>query len=170
MVLTTSGIASNGRCLLDSIKNAVESNVLMGNRKGPTLVDLDDGARNHVVRGNLLGWGYIKFKGANFLAHQNVIVAYQSAQQMCLFVAQLHQRHGNFVYHGNQCFSEPSLNVHKYGWGSGARDSCKPPQLTVFNNRAFGVKLCFGSCASPITGWFRRSLDWNSTYTTSGTP
>ena len=99
-----------------SIKNVVESNVIIGNWNGPKNVDLDDGARDHIVRHNLLYRGHIKFKGSDHEAYENFIVAVEGSQNSCLVIVESHKVFPSYAFYRNKCFAYPAKRFLLYSW------------------------------------------------------
>jgi hypothetical protein len=138
-----------------SAPNIVEGNFIIGNSNGPKLVDLDDGSRDHIVHNNVLAYGYVKFKGGNHSADQNVVVAYVPSQVGCCMILQTHNKHANYKWSNNTCFAPQlrgKINKVPYDW-NGVVGYCTKDMFFTSHNHFFGTGNAFDGVCGTLNTW-----------------
>ena len=155
--------------------NVVERNFFIGTEGGPKVVDMDDGARDHVVFHNVISYGFPKFKGATGNMFNNTVIAYLPSQLSCVYVATSHARtfaSTGFVWRDNKCFAPGSaLRMLPYTWALGSSRYCSTRKINAFRNEFYGVRTDFLRCGRKLQTW--RNLhrqDSGSIFTTPAAP
>lgn len=158
-----------------SAPNIVDRNIMFGTSYGWKLVDLDDGARSHVVTNNVLVDGYIKFKGGLASASRNVIII--GDRQLlptpltCLYITTAIFRNPRFSFTGNTCFGPgPGGRVTPYAWAFKLRKRCRSGFIATSNNNYYGISQKFGKCGARAAVWKRKRQDRGSLFLTLPAP
>jgi hypothetical protein len=135
--------------------NRVEQNLILGNRQGAKGIDLDDGATGYVNTGNVIVWGYHKFKGKQVNASNNLVL--MPLEQGCVFITSASSIPSAFVWDNNTCVT---AGLGPYGWvdfPATLPGLCVRTNFVARNNRIYmdGVPQNFATCGSPnnLAGW-----------------
>jgi len=67
--------------------------------------ELHDGTTNHVFRGNIIAYTYIKFKGINHTAVNNLILGFNRAEPKCFYLCQSDMTNRPYIFTNNTCIS-----------------------------------------------------------------
>jgi len=124
--------------------SSVIANLFFGNQPGPKGVDLDDGVDNWVVTANVIFRGYQKFKGANIISSENLIISpLQTPQKTsgCVYLNAAQHTPANFKFTSNTCVSTVA-SVVPYSFtsmlASQAAPLCALANFYTFNNTFYG--------------------------------
>jgi hypothetical protein len=153
-----------------TLPNIVERNFLIGTDGGPKVIDPDDGARNHIVRNNVISFGFMKLKGARHDCYNNIIVAALNNQVSCVYIGNYHERQSKFKWSDNTCYTT-SARIVPYDWALGVRFMCDRNILMSSDNNYLGTKPTFGLCSTSTARWQKVfGQDRGSTFQTAIRP
>lgn len=130
----------------------VAENLVLGNAIGPKGIDLDDGAFNYVSEGNVVVWGYQKFKGSLVVARNNLILF--PIIGSCAFITPMTRIPTKWTYVSNICVSD----LPPYAYNAGPLDIvglCSPLNFITGDNTFYytGSDSTWPSCGSTDIGW-----------------